>query len=44
MRSAIACLTGYRKQLAAAIASLEGTQARYQEVEGANTARWGKYE
>jgi hypothetical protein len=42
--SAIACLTGYRDQLAAAIASLEDTQARYQEVEGANTARWGKYE
>jgi hypothetical protein len=42
--SAVACLTGYRDQLAAAIASLEGTQARYLEVEGTNTARWGKYE
>jgi hypothetical protein len=42
--SAIACLTGYRDQLAAVIVSLQQTQERYLDVEGTNTARWGKYE
>jgi hypothetical protein len=42
--SAIACLTGYRDQLADAIDSLQKAQDQYLAVEGTNTARWGKYE
>lgn len=42
--SAIACLTGYRDQLQAAITSLEGTQAKYLAMEGTNTEVWGKYQ
>jgi hypothetical protein len=42
--SAMAALTGYQKQLEAAIDSLEKTQAEYLAIEGTNTARWGKYE
>jgi hypothetical protein len=42
--SAMSALTGYQKQLEAAIDSLEKTQAEYLAIEGTNTARWGKYE
>lgn len=42
--SAMACLTGYQKQLEAAMDSLEKSQAEYLAIEGTNTARWGKYE
>jgi hypothetical protein len=42
--SAIACLTGYRDQLADAIDSLQKAHDQYLAVEGTNTARWGKYE
>jgi hypothetical protein len=42
--SAIACLTGYRDQLADAIDSLQKAHDQYLAVEGTNTARWGKYD
>jgi hypothetical protein len=42
--SAMAALTGYQKQLEAAIDSLEKSNAEYLAIEGTNTARWGKYE
>ena len=42
--SAMACLTGYQKQLEAAIDSLQKSHAQYLATEGTNTARWGKYE
>ena len=42
--SAFACLTGYQKQLKAAIDSLTSAQEHYQRVEGTNSARWGKYD
>jgi hypothetical protein len=42
--SAMACLTGYQKQLEAAIDSLEKSHAEYLAIEGTNTARWGHYE
>lgn len=41
--SALACLTGYQKQLMAAINSLKGAHDDYLRVEGDNTAQWGKY-
>jgi hypothetical protein len=41
--SALACLEGYEKQLAAAIASLTSAQADYLRIEGDNTDVWGKY-
>ncbi|MPZ80590.1 MAG: hypothetical protein GEV28_09400 [Actinophytocola sp.] len=41
--SAMACLTGYQEQLHNAIESLKSAQADYLEIEGTNTARWGKY-
>lgn len=42
--SAYACLTGYQKQLEAAIDSLKSAHADYLRVEGENTDRWGKYD
>lgn len=42
--SAIACLTGYRDQLADVIDSLQKSHDQYLAVEGTNTARWGKYD
>ena len=42
--SAIACLTGYRDQLQAAITSLEKSNAQYLATEGTNTELWGKYQ
>jgi hypothetical protein len=42
--SAIACLTGYRDQLADAMDSLQKAHDQYLAVEGTNTARWGKYD
>lgn len=42
--SAIACLTGYQKQLKAAIDSLQSAHDDYVRVEGDNTERWGKYD
>lgn len=41
--SAIACLTGYQKQLQAAIDSLQSAHDTYLAVEGTNTERWGTY-
>jgi hypothetical protein len=41
--SAMACLSGYRDQLRAAIESLESAQASYTAIEGTETERWGKY-
>jgi hypothetical protein len=40
--SAFACLTGYQKQLKAAIDSLQSAHDDYLRVEGDNTSRWGK--
>lgn len=42
--SAIACLTGYQKQLKAAMDSLQGAHDDYLRCEGTNTERWGKYD
>lgn len=42
--SAMACLTGYQKQLKAAIDSLQSAHDEYLSVEGTNTSRWGKYD
>jgi hypothetical protein len=42
--SAIACLTGYQKQLAAACESLQKAHDAYLANEGANSERWGKYD
>jgi hypothetical protein len=42
--SAIACLTGYQRQLRAAIDSLRSAHDEYLRVEGDNTDRWGKYD
>ncbi|MFC4858864.1 transcriptional regulator [Actinophytocola glycyrrhizae] len=42
--SAYACLTGYQKQLKAAIDSLTSAQEDYLRTEGTNTALWGKYD
>lgn len=42
--SAIACLLGYEKQLRAACESLEGARALYTQMEGENSALWGKYD
>lgn len=42
--SAFVCLTGYQKQLKAAIDSLTSAHADYLAVEGNNTDRWGKYD
>jgi hypothetical protein len=42
--SAMACLTGYQKQLKAAIDALRSAHDEYLRVEGTNTARWGKYD
>jgi hypothetical protein len=41
--SAIACLKGYEKQLAAAIDSLQKSYDSYVRVEGDNTALWGQH-
>jgi PE family len=42
--SAIACLTRYQEQLAAACKSLQEAHATYLAMEGANSERWGKYD
>ncbi|MBC6446701.1 hypothetical protein [Actinokineospora xionganensis] len=42
--SALACLTGYEKQLTAACDALQRSYDAYMLVEGDNTARWGKYD
>ncbi len=42
--SAYACLTGYQKQLKAAIDSLTSAHEAYLRTEGTNSARWGKYD
>jgi hypothetical protein len=41
--SALACLTGYQKQLERAIESLQGAYDDYLRVEGDNTTQWGSY-
>lgn len=41
--SALACLTGYQKQLENAINSLQRAYDDYLRVEGDNTAQWGRY-
>ncbi len=40
--SAMACLSGYQKQLQAAIDALEQAQEAYTRTEGTNSAMWGK--
>lgn len=42
--SAIACLTGYAKQLKGAIDSLQSAHDEYMAIEGTNTERWGRYD
>jgi hypothetical protein len=42
--SAIACLTGYQKQLERAIGSLKSAHDTYLRVEGTNYERWGHYD
>lgn len=42
--SAMACLTGYQKQLKGAIDSLQSAHDQYLATEGTNTERWGKYD
>lgn len=42
--SAIACLTGYQKQLKSAIDSLQSAHDDYMAIEGTNTERWGRYD
>jgi hypothetical protein len=42
--SAIACLTGYQRQLERAIDSLQSAHDSYLATEGTNTERWGKYD
>lgn len=42
--SALACLTGYEKQLMAACDALQRSYDAYMLVEGDNTARWGKHD
>lgn len=42
--SAYACLTGYQKQLKAAMDSLQSAHDDYVATEGENSARWGKYD
>ena len=42
--SAYACLTGYQKQLKAAIDSLQSAHDEYVRTEGTNAALWGKYD
>jgi len=41
--SAITCLKGYQKQLAAAIESLQKTKEAYLRTEGENAEQWGRY-
>lgn len=41
--SAIACLTGYQKQLQAAVDSLQKAHDSYLRIEGDNSALWGKH-
>ena len=41
--SAIACLTGYQRQLANACDSLQQAHDAYTQMEGDNSALWGKH-
>jgi hypothetical protein len=41
--SALDCLTGYRKQLKAAVESLEDAHRSYLLTEGTNSDKWGIY-
>lgn len=41
--SAITCLMGYQKQLAAAVDSLQSAHDNYMRTEGGNSALWGKH-
>lgn len=41
--SAIVCLIGYQKQLAAAVDSLQKAHDSYMRIEGDNSALWGKH-
>jgi hypothetical protein len=41
--SAVECLTGYQKQLKAAVDSLQAAHDSYVRTEGDNSALWGKH-